>query len=98
MSESTGHSLEQSPLFLEIRGPEAGFHRYLIRCGRFPLAPAVLHRWLGLYASLRRLLFPPESRPAVVIQMWHLHHNDGASVLSRNGRAWMPGFGAGVWL
>jgi hypothetical protein len=98
MSESTGHSLEQSPLFLEIRRPEAGFHRYLIRCGRFPLAPAMLHRWLGLYARLRPLLFPPGTQPAIVIQMWHLHHNDGASVVSRNGRAWMPDFGAGVWL
>lgn len=85
-------------LFLEIRPPAAGFHVYLIRGVKFPLKPFDLPRWLGLYRRLRPLLFPPPARPVPVIQMWCLHHGDGASVLSRNAQSWMPDFGAGVWL
>lgn len=88
----------ENPIFLEIHPAESGFHRYLIRCGAFPVPALVLQRWLGLYRTLRPLLFPAPAVPLPVIQMWHLHHGDGASVLSRNAQAWMPDFGAGVWL
>jgi hypothetical protein len=86
------------PLFLEIRPPAAGFHVYLIRGAQFPVKPLHLSRWLSLYRLLRPPLFPAGTRPLPVIQMWRLHHNDGASVLSGNAQAWMPDFGAGVWL
>ncbi len=89
---------QEGALFLEVRPPAAGFHVYLIRGVKFPVRPFDLPRWLGLYRRLRPLLFPPPARPVPVIQMWHLHHGDGAAVLSRNAQAWMPDFGAGVWL
>jgi hypothetical protein len=85
-------------LFLEIRPPASGFHAYLIRGVKFPVKPFDLPRWLALYRRLRPLLFPAGTKSLPVIQMWHLHHGDGASVLSRNAQAWMPDFGAGVWL
>jgi hypothetical protein len=88
----------EDALFLEIRPPASGFHVYLIRGVKFPLKPFDLPRWLAMYQRLRPLLFPPPAKPAPVIQMWHLHHSDGASVLSKNAQAWMPDFGAGVWL
>lgn len=98
MSGPRGKEHPDDALFLEIHPPAAGFHVYRIRGVKFPLKPFDLPRWLGLYRRLRPLLFPPPARPVPVIQMWHLHHGDGASVLSRNAQAWMPDFGAGVWL
>lgn len=98
MSGAQSRQRYDETLFLEIRPPASGFHVYLIRGAQFPLKPFDLPRWLALYRHLRPLLFPPPARPVPVIQMWHLHHGDGASVLSRNAQAWMPDFGAGVWI
>lgn len=98
MSGPRGKDHADDALFLEIRPPASGFHVYLIRGAKFPLKPFDLPRWLAMYRRLRPLLFPPPSKPIPVIQMWHLHHGDGASVLSRNAQSWMPDFGAGVWL
>lgn len=98
MSTSVRSLPEENPLFLDVLAPAAGFHRYLVRCGKFPLQPVLLSRWLALYRRLRPLLFPPPAAPIPVIQMWHLHHSGGADALSRHAPAWMPDFGAGVWL
>ncbi len=98
MSEETERRHRDDALFLEVRQPACGFHVYLVRGAKYPVKPFDLPRWLSMYRQLRPLLFPPGTKPVPVIQMWHLHHGDGASVLSRNAQAWMPDFGAGVWL
>lgn len=98
MTGSDAPERHEDALFLEIRPEAAGFHVYLVRDVKFPVKPFDLARWLALYRQLRPALFPVGTKPVPVIQMWHLHHSDGASVLSRNAQAWMPDFGAGVWL
>jgi len=98
MSGARPDSHHDDTLFLEIRPPASDFHVYQIRGAKFPVRPFELSRWLALYQALRPLLFQPPAKPIPVIQMWHLHHGDGASVLSRNAQAWMPDFGVGVWL
>lgn len=98
MSSSRPGGHQDDTFFLEIGPPASGFHIYRIRGVKFPVKPFELPRWLALYRALRPHLFPPPARPIPVIQMWHLHHGDGAGILSRNAQAWMPDFGVGVWL
>ncbi|MBI5083844.1 MAG: hypothetical protein HZB13_04515 [Acidobacteria bacterium] len=85
-------------IFFEVHPPSGGFHRYLFRQGRFPVKPAARARWIDLYSRLRPLLFAAASKTVTALQMWHLHHDDGPSILTRNAGAWSPDYGVGVWL
>lgn len=78
--------------------PRHGYHVYVFEQGEFPVRPLFLRRWLELYNALRPLVFPAAANPVTGLQMWHIHHNDGSAVLARNGAAWQPDFGVGVWL
>lgn len=85
-------------LFLHAHEARHGFHAYVFEQGEFPVKPLLLRRWLDLYHALRPVLFPPGKGTITGLQMWQIHHNDGAGVLARNGAAWQPDFGVGVWL
>jgi hypothetical protein len=98
VSDPQARDRHEDTLFLEVRPQALGFHVYLLRDAKFPVKPFDLPRWLGLYRQLRPILFPAGTRPLPVIQMWHLHHNNGGEILSKHAQAWGPDFGAGVWL
>lgn len=98
MNPTAPRRTPKDAITLEIHPPAAGFHRYLFRHTAFPIKSYLLHRWIDLYATLRPLLFPHPAKTVTAIEMAHLHHNDGASILSTNAPAWQPDFGVGVWL
>ncbi len=78
--------------------PRHGFHVYVFEQGEFPVKALFLKRWLDLYITVRPLLFAGGVKPVCALQMWHIHHNDGSALLSKNGAVWQPDFGVGVWL
>jgi hypothetical protein len=85
-------------LLFHVLPPRHGFHVYVFEQGGFPVSPPLLKRWLDLYSALRPLLFPANANTIALLQMWHIHHQNGAAVLAANGQAWQPDFGVGVWL
>jgi hypothetical protein len=98
----TAHAEHQSPprdaLFLHVHPPRHGLFCCVFELGEFPVKPVLLRRWLELYSAIRPMLFGAGVKTICALQMWHIHHNDGSAVLSKNGSAWRPEFGVGVWL
>jgi hypothetical protein len=85
-------------LLLHVHPERHGLHGLVFELGEFPVKAILLGRWLELFNAIRPMLFPAGVPTICGLQMWHIHHNDGSAVLSRNGAAWQPDFGVGVWL
>lgn len=85
-------------LHLEIGEPCNGFWAYLLRGITYPLERGEREAYLGLFYRLEQELAAMYGgSPEILLHIWQLHHEDGSQQLSKNGRAWAPVIGMGIW-
>ncbi len=83
---------------IQALGRQHEFFAYLWACGNYPLAGEERDSYLETLAKLEKALDAAfgESQETL-LQMWKLHHDGASKQLSKNGPAWMPVVGVGVW-
>lgn len=75
-----------------------GFFCYLLKVATYPLPATDRELYLGILARLEQELAGIHGGShEILLQVWKLHHDHASKQVSKNGRAWAPVIGMGIW-
>ena len=79
-------------------GEQQGFFHYLLRLPTYPLAGDEREQHVArLIELVDALQAQYGGSQEILLQMWKLNHDHASKEVSKNGVAWIPLVGVGVW-